>query len=265
MRYYVVSDVHSHYTLLKKALTEKGYFDDAQPHMLIMLGDLFDRGEEPHEMQAFVLSLLSQNRVILVRGNHEDLMEELVQNIRRWMNPLINVTHHRANGTVDTLLSLTGMSLTDAIAHPTECAERMRATPYFQTILPAMRDYYETTHYLFVHGWIPCIPAGRRSDGRGKFIYDPAWREAKPVAWQRARWYNGMIAAAEGVREPEKITVCGHYTCAYGHAVYEKKGEIRGPRAIHTPYEAPGILAIDAHTAVSHTVNCVLLEDTPLP
>ena len=46
MRYYVVSDVHSFYTEMIKALTEKGYFEDKEPHKLIICGDMFDRGSE---------------------------------------------------------------------------------------------------------------------------------------------------------------------------------------------------------------------------
>lgn len=36
MRYYITADP------LKKALEEKGYFSDPEPHKLIICGDLFD-------------------------------------------------------------------------------------------------------------------------------------------------------------------------------------------------------------------------------
>ena len=29
-----------------------------------------------------------------------------------------------------------------------------------QTIIPSMLDYYDTSHYIFVHGWIPCTVKG---------------------------------------------------------------------------------------------------------
>ena len=46
MRYYVTADVHGFYTKLHEALESAGYFDDPEPHRLIILGDIFDRGGE---------------------------------------------------------------------------------------------------------------------------------------------------------------------------------------------------------------------------
>ena len=78
MKYYITADIHGFYTEFHKALDEAGYFTDPEPHKLIILGDIFDRGQEAVEMQRFILSLLEQDAVILVRGNHEDLYEEMI-------------------------------------------------------------------------------------------------------------------------------------------------------------------------------------------
>ena len=77
MKYYITADVHGYYSLFHKSLDEAGYFTDSEPHKLIILGDIFDRGQEAVEMQRFILSLLVQDAAILVRGNHEDLFEEM--------------------------------------------------------------------------------------------------------------------------------------------------------------------------------------------
>lgn len=44
MKYYVTADVHGFYSILHDALEEAGFFTETQPHKLIILGDLFDRG-----------------------------------------------------------------------------------------------------------------------------------------------------------------------------------------------------------------------------
>jgi len=44
MRYYVTADVHGYFTELKTALINAGFFEDAEPHKLVICGDLFDRG-----------------------------------------------------------------------------------------------------------------------------------------------------------------------------------------------------------------------------
>ena len=78
MKYYITADIHGFYTEFHKALDEAGYFTDLEPHKLIILGDIFDRGQEAVKMQEFILQLMEQDAVILVRGNHEDLYEELI-------------------------------------------------------------------------------------------------------------------------------------------------------------------------------------------
>ena len=55
MKYYVVADVHGFCSILKDALKEKGFFNDEEPHKLIVCGDLFDRGGEAVELQNFIL------------------------------------------------------------------------------------------------------------------------------------------------------------------------------------------------------------------
>ena len=40
MKYFVVADVHGFYDLMIKALTEKGYFEEKEPHKLVICGDL---------------------------------------------------------------------------------------------------------------------------------------------------------------------------------------------------------------------------------
>lgn len=44
MRYYVVSDIHGFYTPMIKAFTEAVFFEDNDPHKLIVGGDMFGRG-----------------------------------------------------------------------------------------------------------------------------------------------------------------------------------------------------------------------------
>lgn len=50
MKYYVTSDIHGFYTRFHEKLEQAGYFTDPEPHKLLILGDLFDRGREAREM-----------------------------------------------------------------------------------------------------------------------------------------------------------------------------------------------------------------------
>ena len=68
MKYYVAADVHGFTAKLRQALERAGFFDDAGPHRLILLGDFFDRGPEAREMQDFILEQRALGDLILVRG-----------------------------------------------------------------------------------------------------------------------------------------------------------------------------------------------------
>ncbi len=114
--------------------------------------------------------------------------------------------------------------------------------------------YFETEHYVFTHGWIPSIPNRDKS-----YSYISSWREADREQWNRARWFNGMDAAQTA--DENKTIVCGHWHTSYGHSKYEHKGTEFGEDADFSPYYGPGIIAIDACTAFSGKVNCLVIED----
>ena len=72
-----IINLHGFYMEFQDALKASGYYEDKEPHKLIILGDLFDRGSEAKRLQAFILN--NMENLILIRGNHEDLFEELVK------------------------------------------------------------------------------------------------------------------------------------------------------------------------------------------
>lgn len=261
MKYYVVADVHGFFTELETALSEQGFFEDREPHKLVICGDLLDRGMEAVEVQTFVLDLMQKDEIILIRGNHEDLLVDLIENVGKWMTPDIMLTHHWSNGTVDTVLQLTEQDLMASVLYPKGFALKAKNTPFYKTILPAMRDYYETEKYIFVHGWIPCGVWGNGTKVTDTFFYQENWREQSEDEWNHARWINGMAAAARQVVEPHKTIVCGHWHCSFGHAVLEGKCPEYGKDADFSPYYGEGIIALDACTAYSGKVNCIVIED----
>ena len=152
MRYYVTADIHGFYTPLIAALTKAGFFADSAPHKLFILGDLFDRGKEALKLQAFLSELLDQDKVILVRGNHEDLFEELIT-----IDIGLPYRHHVDNGTYDTALQLTSFDPHLSLTFHDDFAEAARHTVFYQNIIPAMLDYFEPEHPIFFNGWLPCI------------------------------------------------------------------------------------------------------------
>lgn len=262
MNYYCMADVHGFYDEMLVALKQSGYYKDENPKKIVLLGDLFDRGKQTLELQSFAENLVQTGEGILIRGNHEDLMEELVENLDTWSRTLLVNTHHFRNGTFQTLSDLTDIELPDIPANVERVKERYYQTPFFQRILPAMKDYYETKSYIFVHGWIPCDTLGGEKRPTNYF-YRKDWRTSTAAAWSNARWYNGMEAAFSGAIEEGKTIVCGHWHASYGHARKEGKSEFDSD-ADFSPFFEKGILALDACTSFSGKVNCVKLTDEEL-
>ena len=290
MKYFVVSDVHGFYTELKAALHKNGFDVNDNNHKLVICGDLMDRGYEAEKLQSFIVELLEKDKVILVRGNHEDLIEEFLNDLKYYTSAAdVVYSHHWRNGTVQTALQLTHlvkdvrnsdeiifklMELIESNTGVADFAKMLRGTPLFKTIIPKMVNFYETDHHIFVHGWIPCATSDSWNNNDYKYI--PDWRNANELCWKLARWVNGMdCAILFKILEPHKTIVCGHWHASFGHANYwrfstqgdEKRKQLNcdgkefGKDADHSPFYAEGLIAIDACTAVSKTVNCIVLED----
>ena len=78
MKYFIFSDVHGYYSMLKEELLKYGYDENNEEHMLISLGDNFDRGPENFKMYDFLKEMKEKKKIIIVKGNHEDLFLDML-------------------------------------------------------------------------------------------------------------------------------------------------------------------------------------------
>ena len=260
MKYYVVADVHSYYDELITALKNNGFFEEKAPYKLIVCGDVLDRGPKPKEITAFLIDLLKQEKLILIKGNHEYLLDHLLDNLDLCVTNRKAVSHHYHNGTVDTVLTMTNSTEIDLTVNPTRIVNAFKNTDFYKILLPSAIDYFETDNYVFVHGYIPC-KTERTIWGINPKRYNPNWRNATREEWYEASWINGMQAWANGIKEDKKTIVCGHYKTSFGHANYEGRGSVDGEKQIFEPFIKDGIMAIDGTTKLSGIVNCIVLED----
>ena len=80
MKYFAVSDLHSFATELKASLRLAGYNKKNKDHVLIVCGDVFDRGDETLEIYKYLVDIPKKRR-ILIRGNHELLFLKLLKKV----------------------------------------------------------------------------------------------------------------------------------------------------------------------------------------
>lgn len=243
---FVVSDIHSFYTELRVALENAGFDKNNEKHWLIVCGDAFDRGEESVELLQFLMSL---ERKILIRGNHDTLLEDCCKRG-------FALGHDRSNGTAKTIYDIGGDSDFDV------CCDNTLAKT--QAYRDSLLNYFETKNYIFVHGWIPCDVPGQSLkpwyQNYRLYRYNQYWRDSTVYEWEASRWVNGMARALEGIIEPGKTIICGHWHCSYGHSFENDLSEFDDD-AIWEPYYTEGCIAIDRCTAYTKEVNVLVLED----
>lgn len=250
MKYFVVSDVHGFYTIMKNALDAVGYDKENPNHFFISCGDLFDRGSQANECLDFVTSIPKERRAF-VEGNHETLL----------MDILVTGAYHTAdihNGTLDTIFQL---SHRKSFFDLNESLNILSRNEKLHDYLSSLINYYETDGYVFVHGWLP------RMNG----LYSKNWRNASEDEFHQATWTNGFqawyINQTETPNIESKTVVCGHWHTAYAHAKFHHQGkdlsECQGDykQCCFDIFQDQGIIGLDACTAISHQVNVLVIEE----
>lgn len=229
MKLFVVSDVHSFFTPFKQALDEVGFESGNDEHLLVVCGDLYDRGDESCKLFEYINSVPNK---ILVLGNHEELLKDCIDRGYPRM-------HDLSNGTSATIYDLGGGKC------GRDFSERCRITwNVVKPLLDQMVDYYETEKYVFVHSTIPL-----KED----------WRHANAQEWKDARWDNPFKFWKQ-VGIDGKTVVFGHFHTSWAWS-RDGVGSEWGTDACFDPYYGDGFIGLDACTVVSHKVNVIVLED----
>lgn len=255
---FVASDIHSFYDEWMKALTEAGFDINNEDHIIVVCGDLLDRGNKANKCLKFVLDL-PEDRKVLIRGNHELLMDEIIYR-KKYFDPW-----DYSNGTVDTVEQLTGIveqydGRNSGWVVQQTMVESMKTHEGWKKYYDSTVMYAEIGNYIFVHGWIPGEPISVGMNAAVKYI--PEWRDLPYYNWKDATWLNGMQMWQYGVREPGKTIVCGHWHSSWGHHKLHRVCSEFDKDALFTPFEDEGIINLDGCVAHSGIVNCKVLEVT---
>lgn len=261
MTFYVISDIHSFYTPMKKALDKAGFDPNNEDHWLIVCGDAFDRGDESLQVYNFLMNL---ERKILVKGNHDILFKDM-------LNRGYFKKYDFHNGTEKTFWQIADKEASNKSIDLPRYVYEIMDEFWSQQV-----NYFETQHYIFVHSW---IPTNIEYKGTMKPWYQEGktltwmenWRNANDVEWEEAMWGNPFKRWQEGLNKTGKTIVFGHWHCSTGHAMLheikisenESEGTISEfeDDAIWEPFIHDNIIGIDRCTAYTGEVNVLVLED----
>jgi len=243
-RYFVASDIHGFFTEWMNALKLNGFDINNDNHIIIVCGDVIDRGIESDKIIDFLLNFPKQ-RKILILGNHEELFIDMIY--RGYP-----VNRDVGNGTYKTYQLL---YKTDDIMSINE----FKKTKLYN-LINEMVDYYETDNYIFTHSWIPYDYFG---------LFNPEWRNATSELWYRARWIHNIEENIKRPNQTGKTIVCGHKHAIYGH-LYELYGErafeeyytLRNNHMdLNKIYYGNGIINLDCNTYKSNNVGILVLTE----
>ncbi|WP_071131623.1 metallophosphoesterase family protein [Enterococcus timonensis] len=141
---YVISDVHGCYDLMEQALEK---FDPATMQ-LVLIGDLMDRGPDSKKTWRKALELVEKYGAIYLKGNHEDILENFLQ------NPADRLDNYLRNG---------GEVTMESFMHPGVLGEysieelAVLWQNYYPQLLPSLQNrpyYYEFGDFIFVHAGV---------------------------------------------------------------------------------------------------------------
>ena len=276
--YFITSDIHSFYTPFIEALNNSGFDLNNKEHILIIAGDLMDRGSETIKLLKFIKSL-PKDRRILIKGNHEDLLIDCF-NRKQFLE------HDIHNGTNLTIHSLVNLTMDkNKYCHSIElyadnknlffdCLAKTGIIEWINS--DEWLDYLETDNYIITHSFIPVInkvffsPGGRvdKNDINYMFEYDKDWRNASSQSWKCARWFNAYDMIQSGLFKENKKLICGHISSL----IYKNEsGQLKlfnydkdTFKKYYTPFENNNMICLDACTALSNKVNVLKLTEEEL-
>lgn len=249
-KYFVISDVHSHFTPLKEVLDRCNFNINNKEHIFVSCGDLLDRGDESRECLEFVNSL-HENRKILICGNHEDLLYDAI--LRGYFQ-----SHDYHNQTVKTCADLCGIDFIEKVEVLDKILMEMPYNKELEKYYDSLKNYAEIDDFICVHGWLPLTSSGKNVKRNIS--------KCTEKDWKNARWLNGMLMWQHDIKPPKnKTVICGHWHTSFGNYYIHDVGSGEFTYdSDFSPFIDNGIIALDACTAYTKKVNCIVIEDNKL-
>lgn len=260
---FVVSDIHGYFNELIEALNKAGYDENNDNHLLISIGDEFDRGGQSLDVYKYLKRLSDEGKAIALKGNHSCFLTDYLDGSN------LSAFNYYNNGTDETLADFlhqtspfeTWCLIYQNIDEPTfgDFAEwisqaRKEINNEYPELLGWLLSrpyYYETENYIFTHGGI---------DTNVHDWHYPHCEKYHFVDWEALMWDDGSFFG-KNITNTNKTIVIGHFGTNHLRNKYNigiKEGESPFDILIRDDGK---VIAIDATTCVSKKVNVLVIED----
>lgn len=230
IQYFIMSDIHSQYDLFMKALKKAAFDIENMDHILVIDGDILDRGTMGNDLIRYLEKLIKKKRLLGVLGNHDVFLKDILNDNYRLEKVLFNI---KRNGFIETLQlgfkrDIHHFEVTIELIEEFKKNFRMKYSVFVKWILE-LPIYLEFNHHVIVHGFL-----------------DFSLRNWKDTAERFAVWDRGYA---------KEIPNSFHKKLVFGHTPnyhINKQDDII--------YEGLKIM-IDGGAASSHQVNILYLTE----
>lgn len=267
-KYFLSSDIHSFYSEYMTGLRLAKFDINNPEHILVILGDLFDRGLESVELYNFIRYSIPKERRILIKGNHEELICNALE--RGYLTRA-----DEYNGTTRTLYDMAKASYPKGQEMTLKDASNLEFNTLGKEVYDWINstewvDFYEIGDCVLVHSFIPLINLQGVNiydcydSGYSRYFkYNPDWRTtATQKEWNDSRWGCPWKQFNDGLFKEEsdkgKTLICGHWHTA---DFYENlKLEYNPDNDIYID-DSKHLIGLDSCTALTRKVNVLVLDE----
>lgn len=265
-KYFVFSDIHGDIEALERGLQKAGYDYNNPEHILVSLGDAFDRGENSQLIYTKYLS--NKDRCISIKGNHDVMFQEYLEKGMDGEFVLFNILH---NGLLSTIESFAETYIGDYIDIKLleDIRQRiLRRYPNLLYFLKNMPLYYETEHCIFSHAGINPDLKNWKDTTEDFFLWDIE-NSYKNCPHTRKIVFIGHHHAFRVKRQAKdydikyKEDLSNH---KYGNMIDNRFYKIGffGNNDKYGPYVFDNKIAIDGCVGITHCANVVVIDDYPI-
>ena len=262
MKIFAISDVHGDYSAMIDCLISKGFDENNDNHLLVSIGDAFDRGEESVAIYEYLKRLSDKSKAIVLKGNHTRFFTEYLDGTS--ISPF-NWLHNGTDKTLDDFLHQTKSFyswclLDKSIDEPTnkDFADwikyaRKQINKEYPELLSWLEErpyYFETKNFIFTHGSI---------DTNALDWHEPHCQRFGLRDWEALMFDDGSFFNKE-ITNTKKTVVIGHFHTRNLRQTYNINDNSKNIDDILIRDDNK-IIAIDGCTSLTHNVNVLVIED----
>lgn len=223
-KYFVFSDIHGNLKALVQSLDQAGFDMDNEDHILLSLGDHFDRGVENLQVLGYLMHFNKLGRIHMIRGNHDDFLLDFLKGDS---DGIFNI---QKNGFGNTLIEFADKN---ANTIPRMRMSINKRFPKLISLLESMVDEFRLGKYVFTH-------AG--------YAYD-----------NKQGWYIYNFAATPYFLK--HFDTKGYYY-VFGHAHAKAMNYYELGIDSNDIFEMGNFIGIDANTVLTKEVHILIFDET---